>query len=239
MIRAFPKTRFMKFDVQGEYKKGEIDGVLSSFNNTDSWGDVILPGAFNRFMASADTAPMLWSHSSADPIGTWANFREDGDLFRAKGRLLDGIQRANEAVVLFENGIVDGLSIGFDVYDEKSYEIVNDKELPFGMGYIFNEINLKEASIVLRGANENAVITELKTQLKDEDGELDARAIERFLKTFGGLSRTEAADILNPYRESLKVERFLSGVVKDSTVSDSSKTCNGRITGYGEINGSL
>lgn len=229
MIRAFPKTRFMKFDVQGEYKKGEIDAVLTSYNNVDTWGDVILPGALDKFMKETTQIPMLWSHSSADPIGTWANFREDGDLFRAKGRLLDGIQRADEAKILFEKEIVDGVSIGFDTYDEASYKIVFDKDLPFGMGYEFFEIKLKEASLVLWGANANAEITGLKTQLKNEDGELDARAIERFLKTFGGLSRTEAADILNPYRESLKVERFLSGVVKDSTVSDSSKTLTGAL----------
>ena len=229
MIRAFPATRFFKFDVEGVDKKGEIEAVLTSYNNVDSWGDVILPGALDEFMAETKEIPMLWSHSSAEPIGTWSNFRDDGDLFRATGTLVEGIKRAEEAVIFIVKKIIDGVSIGFDIYDEASYKVVYDKDLPYGIGYEFIKIKLREASLVLWGANENAEITELKTQLKTAEGEIDARAVERFLKTFGGLSRTEAAEILNPYRESLKVERLLSGVVKDSTVSDSGKSVTGAL----------
>ena len=229
MIRAFPATRFLKFQDTSGYKNGVIDGVLSSFNNTDADGDVILPGAFNKFMEENDSVPMLWGHSRHDPIGKWTDFKEDGDLFRAKGELLKGIQRADEAKILFENKLVEGLSIAIGNNEKTKYKTVYDKNLPYGLGYVFSQIDLKEGSIVLHGANENAVIAELKSQLKTAEGEIDARAVERFLKTFGGLSRTEASEILNPYRESLKVERLLSGVVKDSAVSDSGKSVTGAL----------
>lgn len=56
---------------------GQFEAIVSVFNNVDSWGDVVLPGAFKesltKWKASGDSLPVLWSHRMDDPtfnIGT-------------------------------------------------------------------------------------------------------------------------------------------------------------------------
>lgn len=50
---------------------GEFEAIVSVFNNFDTWGDVVLPGAFAdtiaEWKAGPDTLPVLWSHRMDDP----------------------------------------------------------------------------------------------------------------------------------------------------------------------------
>lgn len=51
---------------------GEFEAIVSVFDNVDSWGDVVMPGAFTDSIAEwksgADTLPVLWSHRMDDPM---------------------------------------------------------------------------------------------------------------------------------------------------------------------------
>lgn len=50
---------------------GEFEAIVSVFGNIDSWGDVVMPGAFAdtiaEWKAGPDTLPVLWSHRMDDP----------------------------------------------------------------------------------------------------------------------------------------------------------------------------
>lgn len=50
---------------------GTFEALVSVFDNVDSWGDVVMPGAFAdsiaEWKASANTLPVLWSHRMDDP----------------------------------------------------------------------------------------------------------------------------------------------------------------------------
>jgi hypothetical protein len=50
---------------------GEFEAIVSVFNNVDSWGDVVRPGAFvdtiAGWKASTSVLPVLWSHRMDDP----------------------------------------------------------------------------------------------------------------------------------------------------------------------------
>lgn len=50
---------------------GEFQAIVSVFGNIDSWGEVVLPGAFKESIAAwkagPDTLPVLWSHRMDDP----------------------------------------------------------------------------------------------------------------------------------------------------------------------------
>jgi uncharacterized protein len=55
----------------GPTDTGEFEAIVSVFNNVDSWGDVVRPGAFldtiGEWKASKSVLPVLWSHRMDDP----------------------------------------------------------------------------------------------------------------------------------------------------------------------------
>lgn len=64
---------------------GEFEAIVSVFDHIDSWGDVVLAGAFTdtiaEWKASADVLPVLWSHRMDDPtynIGAVVDIAEFG-----------------------------------------------------------------------------------------------------------------------------------------------------------------
>lgn len=52
-------------------ESGEFEAIVSVFNNVDSWGDVVRPGAFTdtiaEWKASNNVLPVLFSHRMDDP----------------------------------------------------------------------------------------------------------------------------------------------------------------------------
>lgn len=82
-VKSAP-ARF-KADAGDTEGTGEFEAVVSVFDNVDSWGDVVVPGAFAetiaQWKASPDTLPVLWSHRMDDPgfnIGAVLDIKELG-----------------------------------------------------------------------------------------------------------------------------------------------------------------
>ncbi len=94
---------------------GAFEGLASVFGNKDMVGDIVAPGAFRDSIRSPNGIKMLWQHDSAQPIGTWRELRETDRGLEAKGHLLLGVQKGNEAHQLLKAGALDGLSIGFRI----------------------------------------------------------------------------------------------------------------------------
>ena len=94
---------------------GTFSGYASLFNKADLGRDVIEPGAFARSlrMRGAGGIRMLFQHDPNQPIGTWAEIREDARGLFVRGRLATGVGRAREVLSLLRAGALDGLSIGF------------------------------------------------------------------------------------------------------------------------------
>src|SRR6056297_540769 len=96
---------------------GRIEGYASLFDAPDQSGDVVAEGAYaaslKRLTAEGRRVKMLWQHDPAQPIGIWDEVREDARGLYVKGRLLESVGRAREAVALIAAGAIDGLSIGY------------------------------------------------------------------------------------------------------------------------------
>ena len=94
---------------------GTFSGYASLFNKADLGRDVIEPGAFARSLRTrgAGGIRMLFQHDPNQPIGTWAEIREDARGLFVRGRLATGAARAREVLSLLRAGALDGLSIGF------------------------------------------------------------------------------------------------------------------------------
>lgn len=161
MTDLMNKTSAPVLEVKALKGKGEFEGYASTFGgDPDSYGDVIAKGAFTDSLtahkAKGRLPKMLWQHDMADPIGVWTEMSEDDRGLQVKGRLTTSVPRAAAAYELLMDGALDGLSIGFRL---EAYEVDEDEPDIWTL----TRIDLKEVSIVTIGANENAVIEDVKT----------------------------------------------------------------------------
>lgn len=168
---------------------GTISGWGSIYGNKDAYGDVVFEGAYDKSLINnpISSVKMLWQHKTDLPIGKWEVAETIGKGLFLKGRILinKGIEKADEAYTLVKEGIVDGLSIGYQIdkheYDSKT-ETLN-----------LLELSLKETSLVTFPANELSRITEIKSI---QSLAIHKRNIEGILRD-GGCSTKEALAIIS------------------------------------------
>jgi len=158
-------------------EKGEFTGYGSVFGNIDSYGDVVVKGAFRNFLSanSPGSVKLLWQHNPENPIGVYDEIREDDTGLFVKGRLLvDDVQKAREAYALLKNGALSGLSIGYSVNQDGA------KYGDDGVRYL-KDLKLFEISIVTFPANSSANVNGIKSanQIKT------IRDFERLLRDVG------------------------------------------------------
>jgi len=177
-------------------ESGEFEGYGSTFGGEpDAYGDVIAEGAYADSLAahkSKGTMPKLfWQHNSGEPIGKWTDAKEDKHGLLLIGKLNMDVQRGREAHALLKAGDIDGLSIGYRI---KEYSVDTESGV-----WTLEKLDLVEVSIVSVGANEHAVVQNVKTakaahdlmeRLKAGD-RLTEREFETWLKGLG-LSNSQA-----------------------------------------------
>ena len=176
-----------------EIKTLQEDGFFSGygavFGNVDWYNDVILHGAFQkslqRWEEKGKMPPVLWNHNDGEPIGVYTNIYEDEKGLFVEGRLLiDDVPRAKSTHALLKAGAIDGLSIGYKT--KKANQQTN------GIRELI-ELDLGEISIVTMPANEESLITSVKSKL--EEGELPTLPeFEKFLRE-SGFSKSQATAI--------------------------------------------
>lgn len=166
---------------------GEFEGYGSVFGVEDSYGDVVVAGAFAKSLKSwgdkGRLPALLWQHQMSEPIGIYTEMKEDESGLFVKGRLLiDADPLAKRAHAHMKAGSLGGLSIGY---------MLNDWEYDKAKGvWLLKEIDLWEVSLVTFPANDEARISEVKSTL--EKGETPAPSkIERALRDVG-FSRSQA-----------------------------------------------
>lgn len=131
---------------------GRIAGYGSVFNNIDSYGEKVAPGAFAQSLASNPLPKMLWQHDKDRPIGKWLAAKEDG-----RGLFLDGqinlkTTAGRDAYEHLAAGDVDGMSIGY-----REVKVKND-----GNVRILEVLALYEVSVVTFPANTAATVAAVK-----------------------------------------------------------------------------
>jgi HK97 family phage prohead protease len=145
--------------------KGIVQGYFSAFGNTDSHGDVMLPGAFAKSIAEngpngTDRIAHLYLHDSERPIGKLLRLEEDatGLLFESK---MSKTQLGQDVLTMYEEGIIKEHSVGFFSVRDK-YTELRDEEDKIS-GYEFQEVKLLEGSSVVWGANSQTPVTSIKS----------------------------------------------------------------------------
>lgn len=173
-------------------EEGTFEGYGSTFGGSpDSYGDVILPGAFADTLVKhkrEGTMPLLlWGHQANElPIGNWVDMAEDGKGLWGKAQidLEDPIgARVHKAL---KRRSVRGLSIGYETIERKT-----DPKRP-GIN-LLSKLDLWEVSVVNFPANRRSLVETVKSAF--EVGVVPTvREFEGALRELG-LSKAKAAAI--------------------------------------------
>lgn len=165
----------------GPKGNGYIEGYLAVFNNVDQGGDRIIKGAFAKSIKErvrAGKVPLMARHflyggDVSDAIGIITDAKEDdyGLWIHAD---LSAVQLAQDTRVKVEEGIVWGLSVGFQLLRYEEVEENGNWVLEL------KECRLLEGTVTVRPMNEEAVIHRakaLRSQLAaTKDGEIPSVA---------------------------------------------------------------
>lgn len=190
------KTTAPLLEIKALKDSGEFEGYGSTFGGEpDAHGDVIATGAYADSLSAHKTKgtmpKLFWQHNADEPIGKWLDAQEDDHGLLMRGKLNMSVQRGREAHALLKEGDIDGLSIGYRI---KSYSVDTESGV-----WTLEKLDLVEVSIVSVGANENAVVQNVKAakaahdlmeRLKAGD-RLTEREFETWLKGLG-LSNSQA-----------------------------------------------
>ncbi len=169
------------FEVKSLDEGGSFQGYASVFGVQDMDGDVIVPGAFRNSLAKARESgrmpKMLWQHDRKSIIGKWTEMSEDDRGLMVRGSLILDVEQGREAYALLKAGVLDGMSIGFNIREGQRGD----------GGRVIEEVDLWEVSLVTWGANSDALVTNVKARKSIRD-------FERFLRE-SGFSRNESVAI--------------------------------------------
>jgi HK97 family phage prohead protease len=183
------KNSALALDVKAVGDDGTFEGYGSIFGNVDSYGEVVMPGAFTASLVAGrqrgSTVKMLWQHDPSQPIGIWQDLAEDAKGLYVKGKLLkDDVRQATETYALLKADALDGLSIG--------YREIEVSPHPDKTGIVqLKKLDLKEVSVVTFAANDRARVTDVKQMIMAGDVPT-VREFEQALRELG-LSKSKAA----------------------------------------------
>jgi uncharacterized protein len=143
-------------NIKTDAKEGTFKGYASIFNVVDNYGDVVLPGAFRQTLEELHikNIKLLWQHDYKKPIGVFTKIEETVTGLLVEGKIFTDLRQGKEANLLLQSGVVDGLSIGYEIVESFYNQDIR---------YI-KQAKLWEISIVTFPANEMARIKDVRAQ---------------------------------------------------------------------------
>jgi phage prohead protease, HK97 family len=141
-------------------EEGVISGYASVFGNVDSYGDIVVKGAFSKFLSELERTgkkiSVYYGHNMEDPranIGVVTELEERGRGLWFKAQLdLSGDTYGRIVYAQLKDGRLDSMSFGYSIVDAA----------PTGEGYELRELKLFEVSVVPIPANDQALVTSVK-----------------------------------------------------------------------------
>jgi HK97 family phage prohead protease len=188
----------LKF-AEGDTVARKFGGMGAVFNNIDSYGDKIEPGAFASWLADVKAGKQewpamlsqhgAWGMTSEDltPVGAWLDLYEDGKGLGVDGELAD-TERGRDLYTLMKmkpRPAIKGLSIG---YLARKFTLGTKPGEP---RRTLHQIDVVEISPVTFPANAKAKVSAVKAI--EQMGSM--REVEDFL-CMGGMSKTQAMALI-------------------------------------------
>lgn len=162
-IKSLP-VRGVKAGPADGLAEGEFTALVSVFGNKDSYGDVVIPGAFKdtlaEWKASGDPIPVYWSHRMDDPdynIGHVLEAAETPDGLQVRAQLDLDNPKAAQVYRLMKGRRVTQFSFSYEVQDAgwaKSEDL--------GEFYELRKLKLYEVGPTPIGANQETALLDVK-----------------------------------------------------------------------------
>jgi len=154
----------------------QFSGLASTFTK-DLDGDIIEKGAFTESI-SKKMPVILFQHNNYEPIGITSKASETNE-----GLLIEGMLPRDDTLVKgrvipqMKIGSIKSMSIGFSMAR-------NDTEIKSGIRHI-KKLDLHEISLVTFPANQGALVSNFKSDLKCVLGLKNKRDLENHLRELG------------------------------------------------------
>lgn len=206
------KTMQFKVDAYNE-EEGIFSGYGAVFDNVDSGGDIIEPGAFTKTLAEGwERVKILALHNDCWlPIGRPIELREDANGLFLSAKISD-TSMGRDIKVLLRDGVLNELSIGYD-------PIVFDYDGD-GIRHL-REVKLWEVSVVTWAMNPEAVITGYKSMQETAER---ARAITDDLlldvKEGRKISNTRLKSLKDVSKSMKEAARTIDAVIREASGAD-------------------
>jgi len=141
--------------------KGSVEAVFSVFNNIDTDGDVVLPGAIKSGFKD-NQVPMVFAHKWDQPIGKGV-ISQDDDKATFTGNFFMDTEAGKEAYHLAK-GMADlqEWSFGFRINDAEVKEFKSEDGEEISARFL-KDLTVFEVSPVLVGANRETYTLEIKS----------------------------------------------------------------------------
>lgn len=154
---------YKSFEMKADADNGTISGYFSTYDREpDSYGDVIAEGAFTETIKAREESghpfPLCWNHDLDQIIGKVDSIEdtEKGPLMTAS---FFNTQLAQEKREIVKSGVVYQFSFAYDIKDAGQVTLEDGTK-----ANELRELDLFEVSIVPIPANQNAVMTEVKSE---------------------------------------------------------------------------
>ena len=168
---------------------GKISGYFSTYDEeADSYGDIVAPGAFTETIekrkATGHPFPLCFNHNMDAVIGTVDSIEdtEKGPLITAS---FFNTEKAQEVREMVKSGAVYQFSFAYDIVES---EKPSDEQKAKGIEQVLTKLNLYEVSVVVVPANQNAVVTDIKS------GRRNRKSDEDIIKQIIDLAQSLLAD---------------------------------------------
>nr|DAU46532.1 MAG TPA: prohead serine protease [Caudoviricetes sp.] len=155
-------------DINDAQPEGVIEAYASIFGNKDSYGDVVMPGAFvdtiAEWAASDNVLPLLYGHDFHDPysnIGAVTSAEEDSKGLKIVAQFDMDNPKAKQVFNLVARKRITQMSFAYEVVEGESVTTEDDWH------YEIRKVKLYEISVVPIGANQETAITAVKSGVRD------------------------------------------------------------------------
>lgn len=154
---------------------GKISGYFSTYDEEpDSYGDIVAPGAFTDTIKAREATghpfPLCFNHNMDAVIGTVDSIEdtEKGPLITAS---FLNTEKAQEVREMVKSGAIYQFSFAYDV---KGWEKPTEEQMAKGITNVLTKVDLYEVSVVVVPANQNAVVTDIKSGKRNSKKDADA-----------------------------------------------------------------
>lgn len=206
------KAAVLEAGTDDDLADGDFRALVSAFGSTDSYGDIVEPGAFTgslaEWKAGGDPIPVVWAHQWADPfahVGTVKSAEETDRGLEIVGHISPEEREANTTAAqvyrLLKERRITQFSFAFDVLEAED-STVDGKRVT-----LLRRLKLHEVGPCLLGVNQDTSLGSIKadTSIQPTTGtpeeEIDMNKFRTEQQVHGKAARDIAAKAETAGRE--------------------------------------